>query len=477
MSLLESFLGNAAGAGAGILAEQAKNDFLSQERAKEARLQDELLTRRQKVIEAMREESEIRKEQRMVTNADAERLKVSGRINDAAGQIAQGKTDALMSGHEVSDPSTWTPEMEAARNQGVKGLMSSYAKDPRNLSKAALQTGDYAQAAAFDKMADSGTSTLKFGDQKIDSEGNVIAENDSLTKQQAELEKIRARNDGRVGKMVKPLTQDDMDKVADRAFKLVKNATDGLDHPYADQTGDKASKADTAYAAVLGKKLSSGLVNAQIEGAVIDPNQSVTELRKVLDSADMKLRKEADAEAKKIFSGTKNTFSKDSPDEQLIAKLKASGMPESALTDETAFKRYYRDSNLSAAFDAALAGGRKPTEQSKAVDAPQPAKKADDAPKAVITSAKTKDAAPERQEPSKPMSTLDQIQANNIEAVKPLAAQVKQAEATMAAVARSGDAKSAARYANELQSLRAKLEAEVNARFGNGAPAILASLR
>ena len=86
MSLLESFIGNAAGAGANILGERAKNEFISQEREKEARLQDELLTRRQKVIEAMREEADIRKEQRTQERAEAPLKRFAAAGREAAGQ-------------------------------------------------------------------------------------------------------------------------------------------------------------------------------------------------------------------------------------------------------------------------------------------------------------------------------------------------------------------------------------------------------
>lgn len=136
MSLLESFLGNAAGAGAGILAEQAKNDFLSQEREKETRLQYELLTRRQKVIEAMREEAQIRQEDRAQERAEGPLKRFAAAGREAAGQ------DVPVDAAPVTMASGQDP-MLAANTAGqadpiTSGMTGKYAdllnaqSDPKN---------------------------------------------------------------------------------------------------------------------------------------------------------------------------------------------------------------------------------------------------------------------------------------------------------------------------------------------------------
>jgi hypothetical protein len=73
-------------------------------------------------------------------------------------------------------------------------------------------------------------------------------------------------------------------------------------------------------------------------------------------------------------------------------------------------------------------------------------------------------------------SSIDKIQAESIKAFEPLAAQVKQAESTFVAVAKSGDPVAIQRYIKEKEALRSQLESSVNAKFGNAAPKIMQQL-
>lgn len=82
----------------------------------------------------------------------------------------------------------------------------------------------------------------------------------------------------------------------------------------------------------------------------------------------------------------------------------------------------------------------------------------------------------QREEPAKPKTTLDEIQAKNLDALQPIVEAVNTAKANLSAAAKSGDQTSLNRYAQELQRARAQLESETRARFGNGADAILAKL-
>lgn len=90
--------------------------------------------------------------------------------------------------------------------------------------------------------------------------------------------------------------------------------------------------------------------------------------------------------------------------------------------------------------------------------------------------ATTAPAAPRPASKPAALSTIDQIQADSVTALMPLAAQVKQAEATYIAAARSGDPTATARYAAEKQALSAQLNEAVNAKFGNAAPKVLQQL-
>lgn len=96
---------------------------------------------------------------------------------------------------------------------------------------------------------------------------------------------------------------------------------------------------------------------------------------------------------------------------------------------------------------------------------PAPKAKADDA------AAPTSSSKPQ---PQAPTSALDKMQAKNLDALRVMAQQVAQAEAQLAAVAKSGDAKSAVSYANNLQALRDRLQANAEEHFGNGAQAAIA---
>lgn len=72
MSLFQSFLGHAAGAAADIYGEKAKG----QQREAEARLQEELLMKREATIQAMREAAGIRADERQTQSRTAERKQI-----------------------------------------------------------------------------------------------------------------------------------------------------------------------------------------------------------------------------------------------------------------------------------------------------------------------------------------------------------------------------------------------------------------
>lgn len=98
---------------------------------------------------------------------------------------------------------------------------------------------------------------------------------------------------------------------------------------------------------------------------------------------------------------------------------------------------------------------------------PAPKAKADDA--AAPTS-------PSKPQPQTPTSTLDKMLAKNLDALRTMAQQVAQAEAQLAAVAKSGDAKSTVSYAKNLQALREQMRASAAEHFGNGAQAAIAQV-
>ena len=76
----------------------------------------------------------------------------------------------------------------------------------------------------------------------------------------------------------------------------------------------------------------------------------------------------------------------------------------------------------------------------------------------------------------RPASTLDTIQAANMQAVAPLANQFKQARAMFVQASQSQDPSAINYYMNQQNVLRQQLEAEVSRRFGNNAPAVMQQL-
>lgn len=74
------------------------------------------------------------------------------------------------------------------------------------------------------------------------------------------------------------------------------------------------------------------------------------------------------------------------------------------------------------------------------------------------------------------LNTIDQIQADNIAAIAPIAQKYQQAEQQFIAVARSGDPVAISNYLKAKEGLRAQLEQTVTQKFGNAAPSVLQQL-
>lgn len=76
----------------------------------------------------------------------------------------------------------------------------------------------------------------------------------------------------------------------------------------------------------------------------------------------------------------------------------------------------------------------------------------------------------------RPMNSVEQIQAQGVATLQPLADQLKQANAQFVAAAQSGDQRSIAQYMQAKETLRLQLEKQVNDKFGNAAPRVLQQL-
>lgn len=128
-SLFESFLGNAAGAGANILGDQMKQQAAEEQAKRMAQFQEELAVKRAKTITELKRAMDLQAGQEISTEAD---------------KIGKERIDKSMDANNpIADTSTWTPEMEAARNQGKQGLMATMT--------------------STDKLGDSANAALKLG--------------------------------------------------------------------------------------------------------------------------------------------------------------------------------------------------------------------------------------------------------------------------------------------------------------------------
>ena len=129
MSFFESFLGGAAQAGTNILQDQMKNEAAEEQARRLAKFQEEIAIERMKTIADMKRSMD---------------LKAGQEISAEAEKVGRSRVDAEMDkNNPIADASTWTPEMEAARNQGKQGIIAS--------------------ATNAEKLGDSANAALKLG--------------------------------------------------------------------------------------------------------------------------------------------------------------------------------------------------------------------------------------------------------------------------------------------------------------------------
>ena len=169
---MANLLGALGGAGAGV-AQWGAGVQKAQAEQDKARINDELILGRQKALEVFKSGL-----------ADGERVKMNATINTQA----RGLIESKMQGNQVADASTWTPEQEAARKQG----MDQMANDPRTRATAAAKGGYIDEAAKLDKIAESGANNVPFGAARIDGDGNVIYDNGTEYKRALEQQRADA---------------------------------------------------------------------------------------------------------------------------------------------------------------------------------------------------------------------------------------------------------------------------------------------
>lgn len=154
----------------------------------------------------------LREQQRLELEKEqaAEQRKVAAQKAERAASVAdvqagaQGVVNRNMASHPVETFPTWTPEQEAVRQQG----MAEMATRPETMVQGALEKGRYTEAAAIDKINESGVKTLAPFAQLRRADGTLIAENDGYARSQADLEKTRAQAAGKASKVLDPVIRE-----------------------------------------------------------------------------------------------------------------------------------------------------------------------------------------------------------------------------------------------------------------------------
>lgn len=351
MSLLGSFIGGAAGAGAQIIGDQMKNDMLMRNQSEYAKMQSDLALERDKTIEEMKR-----------ANAERDRQTQSERITNAAKSAATAEADKKYGESIVGDASTLTPEQRSVMDQELpkvtgkkQALLDSY-NTPRMMSKGAMATGDYGAAATFDKMADSGNYTLKPYERKYDSEGNLIAENDSPQKHTDKIEENRKKAEavaaGRAPKMAKPFDTPAQVKLAKETDDYLKGQGYGqetLPSGIAPVKMDPSQKdvPDTSYNMKLRRFVSKAAEEAARAG--LDPDSMP--LGELVERANGKLSTMRDRAAAEAIAASEKAFGEDGkgkPPADALRKLYGNSVP---LTSQEDFKRYVYEKSFNAQFD------------------------------------------------------------------------------------------------------------------------------
>ena len=154
--------------------------------------QQELEAQRAKLEESKAIAIAIAVENAKVGIADATRTKMVKEIDQGTIGIVGSKLNA---NNPVGDQSTWTPEQEAARNQGIVGMAKT---DIRARTQAAVNAGYSKEGLEMDKIAESGASIVPWGSTRVDSSGNIIYDNASALKGEIAQQKANGKGAAKV---------------------------------------------------------------------------------------------------------------------------------------------------------------------------------------------------------------------------------------------------------------------------------------
>lgn len=246
------------------------------------------------------------------------------------GIVATARGSAIEQAHAGDDPFGPNPSAAAYDRLGDRAAV-----------KALTESGDVESAAALDKMSETGSKVVQWGNTYVDADGNVIYDNAStlkgaLQKQTADAKTAAVDVKGKP----KPINQEQIDRITSQVDKIVTNNLGGVKNPFAMPGEDVKTAADTAKQNLMSTALSKMAVNAAQSGTTLNPSEGFSQLKTVVDKYDQKVTADARAYGAKFFD------EKGRLKEGALAAMQKANVPEMAMQDKMSFQRWYRDTQL-----------------------------------------------------------------------------------------------------------------------------------
>jgi len=372
--------------------------------------------------------------------ADEQRVKRAGDINAGANALIGAK----MEGHGVADPSTWTPEMESARNAGMESMKTSsradvaaglgYMDEAKTLQdiQSSKDTAAY-HSRNLDITEKSREDTANYQQQKLAADKSQFEQEFKLRERKANADiahnaaVLKASSE-----KLSPAMEFQMKGAAhaiDLASQHARDAAKNLDVANKDQDLD-------------GKKAE------RVAQARADYEKSISDYKSTKKTYDItgvavfgdkwKTIESPDSESKQPKNSWNNATGEVFKDGKAIGKAKSAEEAKNMLSS-------YKETTGTPGAEPA---------GTKVADAP--------------LQDKTRPLIGDR-----PRNTIEQLEAGKMADIKPLADSYKQAESMFLTAAKSGDQGAIAKYMREKERIRAELESKVREQFGNAANNIL----
>lgn len=243
---------------------------------------------------------------------------------EAGGQVAQGYID----NNRKQELQQHLNDMEVQKSAQINQANANLARDTAAQERARVVAvaggstgyaaadkfaagGDIANATAYSNLQSSGESNVKPYETRIDRKGGIIFDNGgSELKKNLDQQTADAKTRTAEARMVaaqgrgqpKPLTQDDLDKVAEQSSKIIKDG--GYEKFGAPDLSGKPTP-DQPYNAALKSLVSRALTQARQQGIPVPPDAVATSVKGRLDAMGTDAQAQATAAATELFKDDK----------------------------------------------------------------------------------------------------------------------------------------------------------------------------